>query len=887
MDEVYLFEEAAKLHLTKFELGGKGYGLVEMTRIGLPVPPGIVITTKMCNKFFEEKKLWDGLKKKIIEKMHRLEAKTGKKFGDPENPLLVSVRSGAPVSMPGMMDTVLNLGINDKVAEELAKRTNERFAFDTYRRFIMLYGSIVMKVDRQKFDALLENMKKRKGIKDDNELSGKDMRELAEKYKELMKGETGRDLPQDPYTQLFKAIEAVFASWWNKRAIEYRKIYKIPDSYGTAVNIVKMVYGNYDEKSGTGVAFTRDPNTGEKKLYAEVLLNAQGEDVVAGIRTPMPVEQLKSVLPDAYKALVRSAEKLERYFKDMQDIEFTIESGKFYLLQTRNGKRTAQAAVKIATDMQKEGIVSKKEALMMVEPEQLERLFHKQIDQNKAPKPIAKGLPASPGAVSGKVVFEVADAVNAKAKNEKVILVRPETTPEDIAGIAAGGGVLTSRGGMTSHAAVVTRGMGKPCIVGAEEIHIDSQKKLFTVGDKVVREGNTITIDGGDGSVYYGEVALIEPKVTPDISKILQWSNEYKRLGIRANADTPEMVKKAIENGAEGVGLARTERMFNSKDRLELVRKMIMASTQEERKKYLDMIKPLQKQDFKEMLKIAKGKPFTIRLLDIPLHEFLPKLEELLPEVTELRLKGSNAEELKEKEKMLNKVMELREANPMMGQRGVRLALVYNEIYEMQVEAMLEAALELEKAGIKTHLEIMVSQVAIAEEFKRAKEIIQATAEKVFRKYGKSIKFKIGTMIETPRAALIGSELAQYADFFSFGTNDLTQGTFAFSRDDVEAKFMPFYTEKGILPEDPFATLDKSGVGRLVALCTKEGKEANKELEVGVCGEHGGDPKSIEFFNSAGVDYMSMSPYRVPVARLAAARAAIKESSKKEASTTV
>ncbi len=887
MEEVYLFDEAAKLKLTKYELGGKGYGLVEMTSIGLPVPLGIVITTRMCNRFFEEKKLWKGIKDKIVGKMRRLEAKTGKKFGSKENPLLVSVRSGAPVSMPGMMDTVLNLGINDEIAEALAKKTDERFAYDTYRRFLMLFGSIVMKVERAKFDAILDDFKKRRRIRNDSDISGRDMREIAKRCKELISGETGKEVPQEPLAQLFKATEAIFASWWNKRAMEYRKIYGIPDNYGTAVDIVAMVYGNYDDKSGTGVAFTRDPNTGEKKLYAEVLLNAQGEDVVAGIRTPMPAEKLKNTLPEVYASLERTAKILEKHFRNMQDMEFTIESGKFYMLQTRNGKRTAQAAVKIAIDMQSEGLISKKEALMMVEPEQLQRLFYKQIDQSKAPKPLTRGLPASPGAVSGKVVFELNDAINARAKNEKTILVRPETTPEDIAGIAASDGILTSRGGMTSHAAVVTRGMGKPCIVGAEEVHIDSRGKSFMIGRKPIRVGDMITIDGSDGSVYYGELELVEPKVTSDISRLLQWSNEYKRLGIRANADTPEMVRKAIENGAEGVGLARTERMFNSKDRLELVRKMILSSSVEERKKYLDMIKPMQKKDFREMLAIAKGRPFTIRLLDIPLHEFLPKLEDLLPEVTMLRLNGGKAAELKEKEAVLGKVMELREANPMMGQRGVRLALVYKEIYEMQVEAMLEAALELEKSGTRTHLEIMVSQVAIAEEFRKAKEIIEATAEKVFKRYGRKVGFSVGTMIETPRAALVGGEIAKYAEFFSFGTNDLTQGTFAFSRDDVEAKFMHFYIENGVLPEDPFATLDRSGAGRLVALCTKEGKEANKKLEVGICGEHGGDPKSIEFFDSAGLDYVSMSPYRVPVAKLAAARAEISAAGKKEGGSTV
>ena len=870
MDEVYTFSEAAKLHLTKNELGGKGYGLVEMTKIGLPVPPGIIITTRMCNKYFEEKKLWKSIKEKILIKMKEIEKETGKKFGSEENTLLVSVRSGAPLSMPGMLDTVLNLGINERIASSIAKKYGEKFAYDTYRRFLQLFGSIVLKVDKSLFDNVVEDEKKRENV-DESGLSASALKRIVEKFKAIIKDKTGKEVEQNPYKQLFMAVGAIFDSWWNKRAIEYRRIYNIPDTMGTAVNIVAMVYGNLNEKSGTGVAFTRDPSTGEKKIFAEVLMNAQGEDVVSGKRTPMPIEELKAKMPNVYNELVRTCDKLEKYFKDMQDIEFTIEDGKFYMLQTRNGKRSAQAALRIAIDMVNEGLINEKEALLRIEPEQLEKLLHKQVDKKLAGEPIAMGLPASPGAAFGKVIFDIDKAIEAKRKGENVILVRNETTPDDIRGIAVSDGILTSKGGMTSHAAVVTRGMGKPCVVGSG---INIYGNSFSSNNVVINEGDIITIDGSEGKVYKGSIPLIEPKLGGDIAKIMKWADKYRRLGIRANADTPEMVKKAIENGAEGIGLARTERMFNSKDRLELVRKMVLAGSNEERRKYLEMIKPLQKNDFKEMFKLADGKPITIRLIDMPLHEFLPKLEELIHEVDELRCEKKE-EEAKEKEKIISKVMELREDNPMMGQRGVRLGIIYTDIYSMQVEAILEAAIELAKEGVRVKPEIMISQVAIANELEKAKEIVMNTAESVFKRMHKRIKFKFGTMIETPRAALIGSELAKYADFFSFGTNDLTQATFAFSRDDVEAKFMPFYLENKILPSDPFAQLDTSGVGRLIKLCADEGKQANKMLKVGVCGEHGGDPSSIEFFNSAKIDYISMSPTRIPVARLAAARAAI------------
>ncbi|MGC8547878.1 MAG: pyruvate, phosphate dikinase [Candidatus Micrarchaeia archaeon] len=885
--EVYLFDEAAKLNLNKFDLGGKGYGLVEMTKIGMPVPPGIVITTHMCNEFFEKgKKIWPELRQAILDKINILQQRTGKKFNDENNPLLVSVRSGAAFSMPGMMDTVLNLGINDKIVQVLAKKTgDERFAYDTYRRFIQLFGKIVLGIDGAKFDAVLEKVKEEKGAKTDLEVNAEGWKEVVERYKKLVKEETGKEFSQDPLEQLMQAVGAVFNSWWNKRAVEYRKIYKIPDSLGTAVNIVMMVYGNLDDRSGTGVAFTRDPSTGEKKLYAEFLPRAQGEDVVAGIRTPMPVEEMKKKLPEAYNTLVEIAGKLEQHFRDMQDFEFTVESGKLYMLQTRNGKRTAQAALKIAIDMVNEKLISKEEAVQRIEPDQLQRLLYKQIDPKAKAEPVAKGLPASPGAAVGKVVFTVEDAVEAKKKGEKVIIVRPETTPEDIAGIAAAEGVLTSRGGMTSHAAVVTRGMGKPCIVGAEAIKVDVQSNKFQVGDKTVKKGDVVTIDGGTGSVFIGEMPLVEPQIGGDISTILKWADSFRRLGVRANADTPEMAAKARENGAEGIGLVRTERMFNAPERLAIVQEMILADTAEERQKQLDRLKPMQKGDFVAIFKAMKGLPVTIRLLDLPLHEFLPKLDELLPKVTELKLKGTNTPELAKYERVLKRVMELREQNPMMGQRGVRLSLMYPEIYRMQVQAIFEAAAEVAKEeGKAPDVEIMISQVASASELQKAREIVEQTAQDELKKLGTKIKYEVGTMIETPRAALTAAELAKVADFFSFGTNDLTQATFAFSRDDVEAKFIPFYIDNKILPANPFETVDVNGVGRLVKLAAEEGKQANSKLKVGVCGEHGGDPDSIMFFNTTKVDYVSCSPYRVPVARLVAAQAALKE--KANASTT-
>ncbi len=878
--EVYMFEEAAGLNLSKSELGGKGYGLVEMTKLGLPVPPGIVITTNMCNEFFKRGgKLWPELEAAILAKVSELERRTGKRFGDETSPLLVSVRSGAPVSMPGMMDTVLNLGINERVTAVLARKTgDERFAYDTYRRFIQLFGKIVMGIPGEKFDAVLEKHKQAKGAKSDMDVDAAGWREVAKQYNELIKREAGKPVPQDPKEQLLMAVGAVFGSWWNKRAIEYRKIYKVPDSLGTAVNIVTMVYGNLDDKSGTGVAFTRDPSSGARELYGEFLMRAQGEDVVAGIRTPEQVERLNKELPNAYKELVSTAEKLERHFRDMQDIEFTVEAGKLYMLQTRNGKRTANAAVKIAIDMVAEGLITKEEAVLRVEPEQLQRLLYKQIDPKAKAEPMLKGLAAAPGAAAGRIVFTNEEAKAASERHEKVILVRPETTPEDIVGIASSNGVLTSRGGMTSHAAVVTRGMGKPCIVGAESAKISVEHGTLVVGDKTIKKGDVITIDGGSGLVFEGEMPLVEPRMSADVTELLSWADGFRRLGVRANADTPEMARKARENGASGIGLDRTERMFNAPDRLAIIQKMILAETREEREGYLAKLKPMQKSDFKAIFREMEGLPVTIRLLDVPLHEFLPKLEEILPEVTEMRIRGADKAKLADKERILRRVMELKEYNPMMGQRGVRLSLMYPEIYMMQAGAIFEAAAELKKEErIDVEPQIMISQVAEAEEMGRARAIVEAQAAEVAKSTGVKLKYEVGSMIETPRAALTAPMIAKYADFFSFGTNDLTQSTFAFSRDDVESKFMPFYLDNKLLQNNPFETLDQSGVGRLVAMAASEGKDANPKLHVGICGEHGGDPRSIEFFNSTRIDYVSCSPYRVPVARLSAAQAELRK----------
>jgi len=881
---VLLFDEATGL--TKFELGGKGYGLVEMTRIGLPVPPGINIPTYVCREYYSNGKLPDGILEEVREKLRVIEERVGRRFGSTEKPLLVSVRSGAPYSMPGMMDTILNLGLNDEIVKSLAEETrDERFAYDSYRRLVQMFGKIVLGVKDEKFDKIIEEHKKKLGVKHDVEIPAEEWKKIIEEFKELIKQETGREFPQDPWEQLRMAIEAVFKSWNNPRAIVYRKTYNIPEDLYTAVNIQMMVFGNLGFNSGTGVGFTRNPSTGEKKLYGEYLLNAQGEDVVAGIRTPKPLEELKNELPQVYEELLRVSEILEKHFKEMQDFEFTIQEGRLYLLQTRNGKRTAQAAVKIAVDMVNEGLISKEEAIARIDPNDLNQLLHPRIDPNIKAKPIAKGLNASPGAATGKVVFTADEAAELGAKGEKVILVRPETKPEDIHGMIAAQGILTSRGGMTSHAAVVARGMGKPAVVGAEMIKIDLDKEVFTVDGVQVRKLDIITIDGTTGHVYLGAIPTIEPELSGELRILLSWADEIRRLGVRANAETPAAARKAREFGAEGIGLARTERMFNAPDRLPIVHELIFAETEEERWNAIKKLLPMFKSDFKEIFREMAGYPVTVRLLDLPLHEFLPRIEELIQEVTELRIKVKSRKKgykkalklLQEKERILKRALQLAEHNPMIGHRGCRLGISYPEIYRIQTRAIIEAALELKKEGVEAHPEIMIPLVSEANELRILRRIVEDEAEKVFQEYGDRIKFHVGTMIETPRAALIASEIAKVADFFSFGTNDLTQMTFGFSRDDAEAKFMAQYLGKKILPYNPFERIDEVGVGRLIKIGTKEGKEANPKLEVGICGEHGGDPESIRFLEEAGLDYVSCSPYRVPIARLAAAQARLKE----------
>ncbi|MCD6158561.1 MAG: pyruvate, phosphate dikinase, partial [Euryarchaeota archaeon] len=881
---IYMFEEGnAQMRNL---LGGKGAGLAEMARIGLPVPPGFTITTEACKEYYAKGRQFpEGLEEQVREYMKRLEEKTGKKFGDPNNPLLVSVRSGAPISMPGMMDTILNLGLNDQTVEGLARLTNNpRFAYDSYRRFIQMFSDIVLKVPREEFEKILEKYKKIEGVKYDAELSVEALKKIVEEYKELVKKHIGRDFPQDPWEQLYMAIRAVFESWNNPRAIVYRRYNNIPDDLGTAVNIQTMVFGNMGWDSGTGVAFTRNPSTGEKKLYGEYLPNAQGEDVVAGIRTPKKIEEMKEEFPEIYEQLVKVAELLEKHFRDMQDIEFTVERGKLYLLQTRTGKRTPKAAVKIAVDMVKEGLISKEEAIMRVTPEQLERLLHKQVDPNAPKKLIARGLPASPGAAVGKVVFSPDEAAELGAKGESVILVRPETTPEDVHGMYASKGILTSRGGMTSHAAVVARGAGIPAVVGCEAIEIDLEKEEFRVGDIVVKKGDVITLDGGTGEVFLGEVPLIEPKISGEVYELLSWADEIRVIGVRANADTPEDAKRALEYGAEGIGLARTEHMFLGPERVKIVREMVLARTPEERKKALEKLIPLQKEDFKELLKVMDGKPVIIRLLDPPLHEFLPRYEQLIKEIYDLMYKLRDAkdtteaarilDDLEERRKLLRRLEELREANPMLGLRVCRLGIVFPEIYEAQIRAMFIAVAELLKEGYNPKLEIMIPGTIDKRELMAIKETAEKVREEIEKEHGVKIGYMYGTMIEMPRAALLADQIAEVAEFFSFGTNDLTQTTLGISRDDAQKSFLGVYVKKKILPVDPFKTIDKEGLGRLIKQAIELGRKTRPDLEIGVCGEHGGDPESIEFFTSIGVDYVSASPYRVPIARLAAAQAA-------------
>ena len=855
-------------------LGGKGANLAEMTNLGIPVPPGFTISTEVCKYFYDHERTYpDDLKVQVDEALKKLEEVTGKKLGDPESPLLVSVRSGAAISMPGMMDTILNLGLNDETVKGLARLTNnERFAYDAYRRFLQMFGDTALGIPHSEFEKALEARKKAKGVKLDVELDADDLKALVEDYKEIYK-KYGKEFPQDTYKQLWAAIDAVFGSWMNERAIKYRQINNIKEDelLGTAVNIVTMVFGNMGDDCGTGVCFTRNPNTGEKKPYGEFLQNAQGEDVVAGIRTPVPLEELKKINEAVYNELISIMEKLEKHYKDMQDIEFTIEKGKLYILQTRNGKRTSQAAIKIAVDLVHEGLIDKETAVMRVKPEDVERVLHAKFDENelKNSKVIAKGLPASPGAATGKIYFDAAKAEEMAKKGETVILVRPETSPEDVGGMNAAEGILTARGGMTSHAAVVARGMGKPAVVGAEEIVVDEEALEFRVNDVVVKEGDWISIDGTTGNVYLGKITTVKPQgLEGEVAELLSWADEIRRLGVRTNADIPRDAKVARDFGAEGIGLCRTEHMFFEKDRIPKVRRMIVAKTKEQREAALEELLPLQKEDFKGLFRTMKGLPVTIRLIDPPLHEFLPNDEEQMKEVAEQI--GISVEELKAA------VEQLHELNPMLGHRGCRLAITYPEIAVMQTKAIIGAAIELKKEeDIDVIPEIMIPLVGHINELKYVKKVVTETADALIKESGVELTYKVGTMIEIPRAAITADQIAQEAEFFSFGTNDLTQMTFGFSRDDV-GKFLPEYLEKGILEHDPFKSLDWKGVGQLVKMGTEKGKNARKDLKVGVCGEHGGDPRSILFFDAAGLDYVSCSPYRVPIARIAAAQATIK-----------
>jgi len=877
---VYFFDEGNK-DMKKL-LGGKGANLAEMTRMGLPVPPGFTITAEACIEYTKNNKQFlASIQGQIQENLHKLEKKSGKIFGDANNPLLVSVRSGAAISMPGMMDTILNLGLNDETIKGIIKKTgDERFAYDSYRRFIQMFGNVVMGIKSELFEQILEEVKEKEKVEIDSEISVGGLQEIVKKYKELVLKETGKPFPEDPQKQLEMAIEAVFKSWNNKRAITYRRVNKIPDDLGTAVNVQEMVFGNMGYDSGTGVGFTRNPSTGEKENYGEYLLNAQGEDVVAGVRTPKPLEELKNDLPEVYQELIKTVNLLEKNYKDVQDYEFTIEKGKLFILQTRDGKRTAQAALKIAVDMVREGIIDKETAVKRIDPMQLNQLLHRRIDPKAEIEPIAKGLPASPGAASGKVIFSADEAEEMGKKGEAVILVRPETTPDDIHGMVEAKGALTSRGGMTSHAAVVARGMGKPCVAGCSEIIINLEKEIFKVNNKIFKKGDYITIDGGSGNVYEGIVPMIEPEMSEEFTLFLSWADEIRKLGVYANADTPEDAQKARDLGAEGIGLCRTEHMFMAPERLPVMQAMIMADHKEARQIELDKLLPMQKSDFIGILKAMQGLPVIIRLLDPPLHEFLPNFEDTLVKITTLRIKKDNQAELEKQEKILERIKMLQEMNPMLGLRGCRLGLLYPEIYEMQARAILEASVELTKQGIKVKPEIMIPLVGHINELQPIYNRIKQLAEEIFTREKIDLEYKIGTMIELPRAALTADEIAQLAEFFSFGTNDLTQTTFGISRDDAEGKFLLKYVEDGILKENPFEVIDIDGVGQLVEMGVKLGRKTNPNLEIGICGEHGGEPNSVEFCHRAGLNYVSCSPFRVPIARLSAAQAVLKEKQK-------
>ena len=868
---VYLFSEgnADMRNL----LGGKGANLAEMTNIGMPVPQGFTVSTEACVRYYDDgKKLSDDIVKEIMDHLTKLEKITGKKFGDKKNPLLVSVRSGARVSMPGMMDTILNLGINDEVVEGLAELTgNPRFAYDSYRRFIQMFSDVALGLEKANFEKIIDKMKEERKIKLDTELTAEDLKVMIGKYKALFKKEMGYDFPQEPKAQLLEAVKAVFRSWDNPRAIYYRRVNDIPSNWGTAVNIQSMVFGNMGEKSGTGVAFTRNPSTGEKKLYGEYLMNAQGEDVVAGVRTPNPISDLQKQDKKLYEQFVNIANTLEKHYKDMQDMEFTIENGKLYMLQTRNGKRTAKAALKIAVDLVNEKMLSEKEALMKLDPKQLDALLHPQFDNAalKKAKVIGKGLPASPGAGCGAVAFTAERAEEmVKEGIKKVILVRLETSPEDIEGMAVSQGILTARGGMTSHAAVVARGMGTACVAGVGELVVDEAKKVFTLGGKTYKEGDYISIDGSTGNIYGEEVKTVPASLSGDFATVMAWADKYKALEVRTNADTPADAKTAYNFGAQGIGLCRTEHMFFDADRIPAVREMIVSSTVEERKKALKKLLPMQKKDFIGLYKEMKGYPVTIRFLDPPLHEFLPH--------EDAEIKALAAEMGIPFKRLKETVLNLKEVNPMMGHRGLRLAITYPEIAEMQTQAVIEAALTVKKKyGYDIKPEIMIPLTCDSREFNFVRDVVANKADEIIAKEGVKLQYKIGTMIEIPRAALTADEIAKTAEFFSFGTNDLTQMTYGFSRDDA-GKFLDYYYERKIFESDPFARLDQNGVGKLVEMAAKLGKSVRPDIKLGICGEHGGDPSSVDFCHRAGLTYVSCSPYRVPIARLAAAQANIK-----------
>ena len=879
---VWLFEEGnAQM---RDLLGGKGANLAEMTNLGLPVPPGLTITTETCMDYINHgNKMPAGVMDEVKAALRKVEEKAGKKFGDPENPLLVSVRSGARLSMPGMMETILNLGMNDQTVEGMIKLTNNpRFCYDSYRRFLTMFGSVAWDIERMKFEEYIDKIKEEKGYKQDIDLTAEDWKSLIEPYKALIKAETGKEFPQDPFVQLEEAIEAVFRSWNIPRAVAYRNHYKIDHNYGTAVNVQTMVFGNMGDDCATGVSFTRNPSTGENKFYGEYLTNAQGEDVVAGIRTPHPIADLEKEMPEQYKQYVDIAKKLEEGYKDVQDMEFTIERGKLYILQTRNGKRTAKASVRIAVEMAEEGIIDKERAIELVDPNQLYQVLLPDFDPaaKKEAHKIAQGLAASPGAAVGKIVFDTEEAAERGKAGEKVILVRLETCPDDIHGMIASQGVLTLRGGMTSHAAVVAKGMGKPCVAGCEDLKIDLKNGTLTDGSgKVYHENDIISLDGGTGEVFEGSVHLVPPILDDNFKKLFEWVNEVKLLSVRANADTPADVAKALEMGAEGVGLCRTEHMFMDPSRLPWVQKMIIAENTEQRKEALSHLLPMQYQDFYDMFKALGDKPMTIRLLDPPLHEFLPSKEELIATVA---TKKALNQDYKKDEEMLHLVENMSESNPMMGLRGCRLGLTFPEINEMQVRAIFYAACDLKKEGLDVKPEVMIPLVGHVNELKEAKAVAERVAKEVMAEKGVSVDYMIGTMIEIPRAALTADQIAEYAEFFSFGTNDLTQMTFVYSRDDAEGKFLQKYVDNKILPANPFQTLDQEGVGQLMKIALDKALTVKPHLKRGICGEHGGDPASVKFCHRIGLNYVSCSPFRVPQARLAAAQAVIEFKHSKE-----